>query len=145
MKIKEIASCTIAILILTLSGCSTRSHGFTARARWRAVGSTLDQNLAAARELCPVGPTVSAARELLGMDGRIARFHGVKVRIDRRKEGFAPQDVGTYDFQALEYEVPGGKIVLVLEWEPGSDKSAVVKTITQMKEVPGTDSNAPKP
>ncbi len=140
MKMKKVALCGMALLFFISTGCTNRSHFVSPSVRWRAPHSTLEADLAAATELVPLGTTASAARNLLGMDGYLAHYHGPTVTGSGIKGNLSFRRVADHDDWALVYEVAGGKIRLMLEWPPGNTnlENAVVKSIRCMKRFPLT-------
>ena len=118
------------------ASCTTRPH-FTPSAKWRAPHSTLEENLFAAKELCPAGTTLTVARSQLGVDGRLANYHGPTLKGSGQKGNLAFNEAADHDDWALEYEVDGGKTCLFLERPAGNvnfDGSSVT-SIRSMKRI----------
>lgn len=137
LKVKFVGTCVIPLVILALAGCTTPSH-VASRAKWRAPNSTLEENLLAAREMCPVGTTLAVARSRLGADGRLANYHGPTLKGSEQRGNLAFNDAPDHDDWALEYEVNGGKICLFLQ-RPAGDVdfgASSVTSIRSMKRIP---------
>lgn len=117
----------VVLLLPALVDCATPCHVDSVKSRWRAPGSTLEQNVAAAAALSPVGTGLKDARAKLGPEGCLARYHGMALDGGDGTIRRMPD----YTYWALEYEVPGGKVRLVLDWPPGGEP--VVCRIEGMK------------
>ena len=126
----------MSLLILALAGCSAHSH-LERCAKWRAPDSTLQENLMAARELCPVGTTLAVARSRLGADGRLANYRGPTLKGSDQKGNLTFSEAPDHNDWALEYEVAGGKICLFLEPPLGNANldDASVSSIRYMKRI----------
>ena len=143
MEMKNVVAYTIAFLFLNSIGCANRSHLISPSDQWRAPNSTLEANLAAAKKLVPVGIRATAARNLLGMDGHLAHYYGPTVAGRKVNGNLSFRKQPDHDWWALEYEVSGGKICLILDWARGNLnlEDAIVKSIKSMKPVPFTETS----
>lgn len=136
MKMKYLASCAISVVLLMSASCTTRPHAAPS-AKWRAPNSSLEENLLAARELCPVGTTFGIARSRLGVDGRLANYHGQTLKATGQKGSPQFIEAPGYDEWALEYAFSDGKICLFLE-RPACDvhfDGSYVTSIRSMKRI----------
>lgn len=135
LRLKAMAEYSVAPLFLICVGCI--SDPASVSARWRAPGSTLEQNMAAAVALCPAGTSAAAARRSLGMDGRLVRYYGPTVKGSGLQGDVSFHRVADHDDWGLEYEVAGGKILLRLKSPPkdANLEDAVVARIESMKRI----------
>ena len=134
---KTMAQYSVALLFLVSLGCTTLSKSAPARVEWRAPGSNLEQNVAAAAALCPIGTTAAAARRILGTDGRLVHYYGPTVKGSGVRGDIAVRNVPDRDDWGLQYEVPGGRVVLFFKARPKhSDlEEAIVARIEGIKTV----------
>ena len=136
MKIRCLATYARSLLIVALAGCTAHSR-IAAHAKWRAPDSTLEENLLAARQLCPVGTTLAVARSRLGPDGHLANYHGPTLKGSGQTGNLACIEAPNHDDWALEYDVGGGKICLFLEPRAGNANfdDSPVTSIRSMKRI----------
>jgi hypothetical protein len=140
MKRRTIFAYAVVSLALWLTGCAGGPHYAQPSVKWRAPYSTWEENLATAKELCPLGTTARKAKNLLGYDGHLTHYYGPTVRGSGIKDDLSSRPGGNHDYWALEYEIRGGKISLVLNLPAGvtSLEDAVVTSIGWVREIPLT-------
>jgi len=119
-------------------GCVDRPNLQSPAAKWRAADSTLEEHLNAAGEICPLGTTAAAAKNLLGEEGLLVHHHGLTVRGDDADGNSALRRTSNHDYWAIEYQFAAGEVCLLLKWEGGQAtlENAVVTNITVAKRIP---------
>src|SRR5882724_2934673 len=135
MKTNVPTSFTIVGLLLIILGCATQPKSNSSVSEWQGVDPGLARDLAKVKNLCPVGTSAGAARDLLGARCHLAHYYGPSLHTDSQNG----REAGEQDEWALEYKTSHGKICLWLKWPSGSDQltldHAVISSIEPKKQI----------
>ena len=110
-SMRHISSIIIAVLIAC--GCSSSREALLVT--WHSPNSSAEQRVDAATKLVPLGATKEEAERILGGHGSWTHRHGPSLEFPTEPRSLDPRPTKDYDEWTLDYQVPGGVVVLFFE------------------------------
>jgi hypothetical protein len=111
MNANSASGFSIVALLLVVLGCVVQPKSNSSVTEWQDIDPALAKDLAEVKELCPLGTTTLAARDLLGGRCHLAHYYGPSLRANSQNGMY---EAGVHDDWALVYETSHGNICLWL-------------------------------